>query len=280
MGTINQESQENKKSSNNKAGQEIQKNKDILSLEGQKILVTGVSRHKGIGAAIVKQLSAAGAKVAAHGYTDYDFQMQYKDAETALSPRFYENVTYLPSSDLMEAGEAEQVVDEAVKVCGGLSGLVLNHAYSTHCPFGEWTLEHIDRHLLVNVRASMLMIQRFAMQAQGGCITLFTSGQYLGPMTGEMAYAVSKEAIRGLCVQAAHLLAPQGIRVNCINPGPNDTGYLHGEDYHTVAKMFPRGRWGKPDDAADLVHFLHSAKAEWITGQTIASEGGFNRFGN
>lgn len=259
--------------------QENPEYRDSLSLSGQRILVTGVSRQKGIGAAIVKQLSIAGAKVVAHGYTDYDFQMQYQDAETALSPAFYENVTYLPSSDLMEDKEAERVVDRAAKIYGGLSGLVLNHAYSTHCPLGEWTMEHIDRHLLVNVRASMLMIQRFAKQAQGGSITLFTSGQYLGPMTGEMAYAVSKEAIRGLCVQAAHLLAPQGIRVNCINPGPNDTGYLYGEDYRTVAKMFPGGRWGKPLDAANLVQFLHSDKAEWITGQTIASEGGFNRFG-
>lgn len=177
-----------------------------LPLTGEKVLVTGVSRSAGIGAAIDKWLSQAEATVAAHGYSDYDLKMYYNDALT------------------------------------GLTGLVLNHAYSTHCPIGEWTGEHTNKHLAVNVRASMLMIQHFAAHAQaGGCITLFTSGQYLGPMVSEIAYAVSKEAIRCLCVQAAAALARQGIRVNCVNPGPNDTGYLSGEEYEAVKAKFPMG---------------------------------------
>ena len=106
-------------------------------------------------------------------------------------------------------------------------------------------------------------------------ITLFTSGQYLGPMTNEIAYCVSKEAIICLCKQTSYLLGDKNIRVNCINPGPNDTGYCFGEDHESVAKMFPSGHWGTPDDAADLVLFLHSSYAKWITGQIIASEGGF-----
>ena len=112
----------------------------------------------------------------------------------------------------------------------------------------------------------MLMIQAFAKQNdinKGGAITLFTSGQYLGAMTEEIAYAVSKEAIRGLCTQAAAALASHNIRVNCINPGATDTNYLTGEAYQQVANMFPRGRWGTPEDAAKLVHFLHSDYAKW-----------------
>jgi 3-oxoacyl-[acyl-carrier protein] reductase len=70
------------------------------------------------------------------------------------------------------------------------------------------------------------------------------------------------------------LLSDKSIRVNCINPGPNDTGYLSGEIYEKVAKTFPSGRWGKPDDTADLALFLHSSYAKWITGQVIASDGG------
>ena len=205
--------------------------------------------------------------------------MQYNDAATGLNPPDHNGIHYLSFSDLSAEGEPERVVDEAVEKLGNLNGLVLNHAYSTHCPLGEWTAQHIDKHLTVNVRASMLMIQRFAAHARdGGCITLFTSGQYLGPMVSEIAYAVSKEAIRCLCVQAAAALAPQGIRVNCVNPGPNDTGYLSGEEYEAVKARFPLGRWGMPDDAAKLVQFLHCDQADWITGQTIASEGGFDRF--
>jgi len=73
------------------------------------------------------------------------------------------------------------------------------------------------------------------------------------------------------------LLAPKNVRVNCINPGPTDTGYLNGEAYEEVARMFPSGRWGTTEDAAKLVQFLYSDHASWITGQIIASEGGFRR---
>jgi 3-oxoacyl-[acyl-carrier protein] reductase len=129
----------------------------------------------------------------------------------------------------------------------------------------------------------MLLIQAFAAQLPSGipgAITLFTSGQALGPMTNEIAYAVSKDAVIGLCRQAAAALAPRHIRVNCINPGPTDTGYMNPEDspYRQVAKMFPSGRWGMPEDAARLVRFLQSDDASWITGQILSSEGGFDRF--
>ena len=251
------------------------KGKDTLSLEGHCILVTGVSRSLGIGIAIAKRLAGAGAQVAAHGFAEYDREMGYVDAHTASDCPDIEGVFWLPSSDLSADGEAERTVERAKDVLGRLDGLILNHAYSTHCEIGGWTAEHIDRHMAVNVRTSMLMIQKFAETAQGGCITLMTSGQYQGPMTGEIAYALSKEAIRCLSSQASSLLAPRGIRVNCVNPGPNDTGYLEGEAYDAVARCFPSGRWGTPNDAAKLIHFLHSEQASWITRQTIASEGGF-----
>ena len=93
-------------------------------------------------------------------------------------------------------------------------------------------------------------------------------------MANEIAYCVSKEAIICLCRQTSYLLGEKNIRVNCINPGPNDTGYCFGETYKAVAKLFPSGRWGTPDDTADLVLFLHSFYAKWITGQVIASDGG------
>jgi 3-oxoacyl-[acyl-carrier protein] reductase len=258
-----------------------------LSLQNHKILVTGVSRPLGIGAAITRRCAMSGASIAIPGYQNYDMKMKYPDATGSstidlageLSAKGL-SVTALTPSDLSGRDEPARVVSEAVEKLGYLNGLILNHAYSTYSTLEEWTAEHIDSHLTVNVRASMLMIQAFAKQVKedtGGVITLFTSGQYLGPMTEEIAYAVSKEAVRGLCEQAAAALAPKNIRVNCINPGPTDTGYLSGTAYEEVARMFPSGRWGTPDDAAKLVQFLHSEHARWITGQIIASEGGFRR---
>ena len=87
----------------------------------------------------------------------------------------------------------------------------------------------------------------------------------------------SRSRRRGLCIQAAAALAPHNIRVvNCINSGATDTGYLTGEADRQVANMFLSDRWGTPEDAAKLVHFLHSDYAKWIS-QTIASGGGFKR---
>ena len=255
---------------------------DNLSLKNQNILVTGVSRASGIGAAIAKMCSQAGAKVVTHGNPQYDLDRSYSDASSDFCSqleREYKIKTLNPS-DLGDPQEPEKVINNARECLGSLDGLVLNHAYSVNSTIFNCTAENIDNHLNINVRASILMIQAFAKQCDrhnGGVITLFTSGQYLGAMTDEITYAVSKEAIRGLCSQASAALAKHNIRVNCINPGPTDTNYLSGDAYDKVAEMFPSGRWGTADDAARLVHFLHSDYARWITGQTIASEGGFQR---
>ena len=264
-------------------GENIMSNSSIR-LDGQKILITGVSRPLGIGATLAKRLAEAGATVAVHGFSDYDLSVGHNSAiengTQILEKQLCDSglkVTALTSSDLEKPGNAEKVVDEAVEKLSGLNGLILNHAYSTYGEIGTWTPEHIDPHLLVNVRASMMMIQSFVNQAdttKENIITLFTSGQYLSPMVNEIAYCVSKEAVICLCRQTARLLGDKNIRVNCINPGPNDTGYCFGDDYKAVAKMFPSGRWGTPNDAADLVLFLHSTYGKWITGQVIASDGG------
>ena len=255
---------------------------DNLSLKNKNILVTGVSRASGIGAAIAKRLVAADANVVTHGNPQYDAEREYVDASTGFCDdlaREY-RVKVLEPSDLSDPKEPARIIENARKLIGNLDGLVLNHAYSVNSTIFDCTAENIDKHFQINVRASMLAIQAFAQQSdrqKGGAITLFTSGQYLGSMTGEIAYAVSKSAIRGLCTQASAALAKYSIRVNCINPGPTDTNYLTGSAYDKVVQMFPSGRWGIPDDAAKLVHFLHSDYARWITGQTIASEGGFQR---
>jgi len=259
-------------------------NKSSIRLDGKKILITGVSRPLGIGATLAKRLAEAGAIIAIHGFSDYDVAVGHKSAMQNGTEKLAKqlcdlglNVAALTTGDLMLSGVAEKAVEEAAVKLNGLDGLVLNHAYSTYGEIGDWTPEHIDPHLLVNVRASMMMIQSFVNQvdtAKDNAITLFTSGQYLSPMVNEIAYCVSKEAIICLCRQTSRLLGDKNIRVNCINPGPNDTGYCFGEAHEAVAKMFPSGRWGTPNDTADLLLFLHSDYAKWITGQIIASDGG------
>ncbi len=260
--------------------------KDFISLKGKSILITGVSRPLGIGTTLAKTLADAGANIITHGYSTYDENMHYSDASFDYTTKFIQdlkekgyNIKKLPSSDLSLLGEAEKVIQDAKNVFGQLDGIILNHAYSVNASLFDWTEEHIDKHMIINVRASMLMSQEFAKHIgkNGGVITLFTSGQYLGPMVNEIAYATSKEAIRGLSQQLAAAMADLKIRVNCVNPGPTDTGWAVNETYTDLLNRFPFKRWGTPDDVAKLVLFLHSDYAQWITGQTIASEGGFQR---
>ena len=158
-----------------------------------------------------------------------------------------------------------------------LDTLVVNHALSELGTLDELTAAQIDAHLHVNVRASLLLVKEFAAQFEGerGSVVLLTSGGHLAPMTGEVAYAVSKGALAVAVKTLAEELADRGITVNAVNPGPTDTGYLAGID---PGGRMPFGRWGEPDDAARLVAWLVGDDGRWVTGQVLDSEGGFRRW--
>jgi 3-oxoacyl-[acyl-carrier protein] reductase len=112
----------------------------------------------------------------------------------------------------------------------------------------------------------------------GGRVVLVTSGQQLGPMPDELAYATSKGALVAITPTLADTLADRGITVSTVNPGPTDTGYADEAVRERVATRFPGGRWGAPDDVARLVAWLCTDEAAWVTGQVINSEGGFRRY--
>ncbi len=240
------------------------------------ILITGVSRKGGIGANLVHRFLKEGYKVYAHGSSDYDQKMGYDDAGDLYQDQFVR----LKDCDLSVADNVQSLINELGPY--EISHMIICHAYSTQCALDDWNAEEINKHLAVNVTAAMLLIKHFKaqLQAEKGCITLFTSGQHLGPMTSEIPYAVSKAAVTNLGMQSAYALAEQNIRVNVVNPGPTDTGYIdqNSEVYHQISNQFNDKRWGHPDDISNLVLFLHSDEGQWITGQLINSEGGFNRY--
>jgi len=250
-------------------------NNASIRLDGKKILITGVSRPLGIGATLAKRFAEAGATVAIHCYSNYDLTVGERNSATPngtknLAKQFQDsglNVKLVTPSDFVKHGTAEKAVEEAAEKLNGLDGLILNHCYGTTVKIDQWTEEDIDSHLSVNVRAAMMMIKSFSNlvdTTKDNAITTFSSGQYYQIETDLMAYSVSKDAIICLTRGAAKLLAPKSIRVNCINPGPNDTGWYIGDT----------SRWCTPNDAADLVLFLHSSYAKCITGQIIASDKG------
>lgn len=159
--------------------------------------------------------------------------------------------------------------------------LVNNAAYSANDGYMKLDAKTLDDHYAVNMRATFLLSVEFArrlkQQKLKGRIINMTSGQALGPMPGELAYAATKGAISTFTLSLSAELAPLGITVNAINPGPTDTGWMTDEIKDHLERKFLSGRIGLPEDAARLVSFLASEEAQWVTGQIINSEGGFLR---
>jgi len=262
--------------------------RDPLPLRGRSVLVTGVSRRAGIGYATACRLAAYGASLFCHHYSPHDQEQPWgaDDLEALLEGvRGHlvgdARVADL-HSDLSQTEAPEQLVTSAVEEFGAVDALVCNQALSgSDGALGELTAAELDKHWAVNARASILLAQSFARchtPGAPGSIVFLTSGQGLGPMPSEVAYAAAKAALAGITVTIADQLADDGIRVNTVNPGPVDTGYVTEEMWKAVAPMFPLGRYGAPDDPARLISWLITDEAAWITGQIINTEGGFGRW--
>jgi 3-oxoacyl-[acyl-carrier protein] reductase len=251
-----------------------------MELAGRNALVTGVSRRAGIGYAIARRLLEAGAAVFVHGWTPHDAAQRWGAEPGGTEAIARELGVPFLEADFADAEAPDRVVAAAEEALGPLDMLVVNHARSGHGRVEELTASEIDAFLHENVRASLLLVRAFAVShddsREGGRVILMTSGQHLGPMAREVAYAVSKGALQQATLTLADELADRRITVNTVNPGPTDTGWgLADED---PASTMPSGRWGEPDDAARLIAWLCSDDARWITGQTIDSEGGFRRW--
>lgn len=251
-------------------------------LAGRTALVTGVSRRAGIGYAIARRLAEQGADLFAHAFTSYDARQAWgadRDGPAALCAELAAGGrrVHHAEADLGDPGAPAQLFAEARRGLGRIDILVLNHAHSESGGLEELTAEQIDRHLAVNVRAALLLVQAFAAQPDLGArgrVVWLVSGTHRGPMPGELAYAASKGALQQLTRSLAAHLAPRGITLNAVNPGATDTGWATPDVHAAVLAQQPRGRWGLPDDAARLVAFLCGDDAAWITGQVIDSTGG------
>jgi 3-oxoacyl-[acyl-carrier protein] reductase len=185
-------------------------------------------------------------------------------------------------ADLEDPAVADQLVRETVERFGAIDILIANHARSSTESLADVTALELDRCWAANGRASVLLAQSFAARHDAsrphGRMLLFCSGQHIGPMSNEIAYAVTKGAIHQMTASLSDALIDQGITVNCINPGPTDTGYAPPKMHRAIADMMPAGRWGMPEDVANLAAWLVGEEAAWITGQVINSEGGFRRW--
>ncbi len=264
----------------------------LLPLRGRVAVVTGVSRRIGIGYAIARRLAASGASLFLHHYAPHDHEQPWgadPDGPDAVTGSVAEALADGAATvrdlslDLAAPQAPEQLIAAAREVYGHLDILVCNHARSGgDGPLGTLDAAMLDAHWTVNTRSVLLLTQAFAAQHDGrpgGRVILMTSGQDLGPMRDEVAYATAKGALASITPTLADHLADRSITLNTVNPGPVDTGYASPEEREAVRHRFPSGRWGAPDDPARLIGWLATDEAEWVTGQVINTEGGFRRWG-
>ncbi|MBD1865516.1 MULTISPECIES: SDR family oxidoreductase [Trichocoleus] len=252
------------------------------ALTGRVALVTGVSRRKGIGFAIAQQLAMLGADVFIHSFSPFDASQPWgadRDGISAIIKDLQQQGTHIAhaEADLLDCTAPQQLMNAAIQAFGHIDILIANHAYSTMGNLEELTAAEIDKHLQVNVRGTLLLVQAFAAQHDGrlgGRLVLLTSGQHLSPMPGELAYVASKGALHQLTLSLSAHLISRGITVNTVNPGATDTGYASAELYESIRAAHPQGRWGQPEDAARLIGWLVTDEAQWITGQVLNSTGG------
>jgi 3-oxoacyl-[acyl-carrier protein] reductase len=253
-----------------------------LPLKSRVGLVTGVSRRAGIGFAIAKRLASLGADLCVQSFAPYDASQPWgadADGPDALAAELRALGVRVESvrADLADADAPARVVGAAFDRLGRVDVLVANHAHSRFGDLEQLRADEIDRHLHVNVRATLLLIQSFVARHDGragGRVVLLTSGQDRGPMPGELAYAASKGALASLVPSLSAHLAHRGITVNAVDPGATDTGWAGPELQKQVLEQEPQGRWGLPDDAARLIAWLATDDARWVTGQVIHSNGG------
>jgi 3-oxoacyl-[acyl-carrier protein] reductase len=254
-------------------------------MERRLAIVTGVGRQKGLGAAICRALAQDGIDLFITYWSLYDCG-HFPETESGEPIAIRDELRAMGvrcealEMDLSEPDAPARLLDEVIRRMGVPSILVNNACHSERDGVDELTAELLDRHYFVNLRATALLSVEFARRFPGkggGRIIQLTSGQSLGPMPGELAYVATKGAVEALTKSLAVELAPRGITVNAVNPGPTDTGWMTDEIKRELLPRFPMGRIGRPEDAARLIRFLVSPEAEWITGQVIHSEGGFIR---
>jgi 3-oxoacyl-[acyl-carrier protein] reductase len=251
-----------------------------MTLQGKTALVTGASR--GIGRATASALAEVGAHVLVH------YGRSAQEAESLVSEIQADGgQANAISADLGIPDGAALLAKQIRSIIGDrLDVLVLNAGISKAARIAEYTVEDFDNLFATNVRSPFFLVQQLLpILAEGSNIIVISSiashavaGKPSLDSPSILAYASTKGALETLVKNWAVILGPRGIRVNAVAPGVIDTdmsNFTRSEAGRQVAlEMQALKRIGKPDDVADVIVFLVSEKARWITGASIPVDGG------
>ena len=236
------------------------------NLEGQRALVTGAT--SGIGRAVALQLAREGAEVLVHG-RDAARGAQTVEEITAAGGR-----ASFVAADLADVGDVQRLASEV----GEVDILINNAGISAFGPTAEFDVDTFDKMFASNVRAPFLLVAALApgmaLRGRGSIVSLSSMAGGVG-LVGGAAYGATKASLEAMTRAWAAEYSPSGVRVNAIAPGPVYTPTPSGSDFITaLGETTPMGRASQPEEIAEVIAFLASPRASYITGTTVAADGG------
>jgi NAD(P)-dependent dehydrogenase (short-subunit alcohol dehydrogenase family) len=247
------------------------------SLAGKVVMVTGST--SGIGHAVAVRFAAAGARVVALGRD----QSALSEVKSEIERAGADALTI--ATDVTDESDLRKALDQAIDRFAGLDVLVNAAGHISTGTIEDTSLTAWDAMMNVNLRAVFHLMQMATphlIKSKGNIVNI-SSVTGLRSFPGVLAYCVSKAAVDQLTRCSALELAPKGVRVNAVNPGVVVTeihkrGGMKTEDYERFLEhsktTHPLGRVGDPNEIAELVLYLASEKAAWITGVTYSIDGG------
>lgn len=242
-------------------------------MKNKTAIVTGASR--GIGRAVAIALAEGGANVVIN-YAGNEVAAR----ETAVLCEGYGVKTLLVQGDVANSEDCQKIVDETIEHFSSVEILVNNAGITRDNVLMRMTDEEFDAVIATNLRGSYSMmkaVSRPMMKKRYGRIVNMASVVGLMGNAGQVNYAASKAGVIGMTKSFAREIAARGITVNAVAPGfiaTDMTAAMTDAAVEAVAGSIPMKKMGKPEDVAAVVKFLASENAGYVTGQTVAVDGG------
>jgi NAD(P)-dependent dehydrogenase (short-subunit alcohol dehydrogenase family) len=236
------------------------------NLEGQRALVTGAT--SGIGRAVALHLARDGAEVVVHG------RNEARGAETVREIEAAGGKASFVAADLADAADVQWLASEV----GDVDILINNAGISAFRPTAEFDPAVFDTMFASNVRAPFFLVAALApgmaARGHGSIVSLSSMAGGVG-LVGGAAYGATKASLEAMTRAWAAEYSASGVRVNAIAPGPVYTPTPSGPEFiSALGETTPMRRASQPEEIAQVIAFLASPRASYITGTTVAADGG------